>query len=197
MKSTPKLRSPAATTLAAVGALVLSSAAWAQQVHQAEVAGAADAAAQVKAGETVYQTVCLACHQADGKGLPGAFPPLAGSDYLLGDKERAVGVVLRGLQGEIVVNGVKYNSVMPAMTQLSDQEIADVVTYSLNTWGNKGGAVSSSLVAAERAKAAAEPKMADSPTQHPTTTAELKYQGAPTAMAPRVRRSASPRAHRT
>jgi nitrite reductase (NO-forming)/hydroxylamine reductase len=169
-------------TLAAVGALVLSSAAWAQQVHQAEVAGAADAAAQVKAGETVYQTVCLACHQADGKGLPGAFPPLAGSDYLLGDKERAVGVVLRGLQGEVVVNGVKYNSVMPAMTQLSDQEIADVVTYALNTWGNKGGAVSSSLVAAERAKVAAEPKLADSPTQHPTTTAELKYQGAPTAM---------------
>jgi nitrite reductase (NO-forming)/hydroxylamine reductase len=191
MQFISKLRSPAAVPLAVAGALAIATAAWAAepsagssapQVHQAEVAGAADVTAQVKAGETVYQTVCLACHQADGKGLQGAFPPLAGSDYLLGDKERAVGVVLRGLQGEVVVNGVKYNSVMPAMTQLSDQEIADVVTYALNTWGNKGGSVSTSMVAAERAKVAAEPKTAGSPTQHPVTTAQLKYEGAPTAM---------------
>ena len=121
----------------------------------------------------------MACHQADGKGLPGAFPPLAGSDYLLGDKDRAVGVVVRGLEGEVVVNGVKYNSVMPAMTQLSDQEIADALTYAMNSWGNQGGAVAVAQVAAVRAKAAAEPKKASSPTQHPTTTAELKYQGAP------------------
>ncbi|HSW33164.1 MAG TPA: cytochrome D1 domain-containing protein [Steroidobacteraceae bacterium] len=188
MQFIPKLRSPAAVPLAVAGALALATAAWATepsasasapQVHQAEVAGAAGIAAQVKAGESVYQTVCLACHQADGKGLPGAFPPLAGSDYLLGDKDRAVGVVVRGLEGEIVVNGVKYNSVMPAMTQLSDQEIADALTYSMNSWGNQGGAVTVAQVAAVRAKAAAEPKTAASPTQHPTTTAELKYQGAP------------------
>ncbi len=188
MQFNPKLRSPAAVPLAVAGAVALATAAWAAepsasasapQVHQAEVAGAAGIAAQVKAGESVYQTVCLACHQADGKGLPGAFPPLAGSDYLLGDKDRAVGVVVRGLEGEIVVNGVKYNSVMPAMTQLSDQEIADALTYSMNSWGNQGGAVTVAQVAAVRAKAAAEPKTAASPTQHPTTTAELKYQGAP------------------
>ena len=188
MQSIPKLRSPAAVPLAVAGALALATAAWAAepsasasapQVHQAEVAGAAGIAAQVKAGESVYQTVCLACHQADGKGLPGAFPPLAGSDYLLGDKDRAVGVVVRGLEGEVVVNGVKYNSVMPAMTQLSDQEIADALTYAMNSWGNQGGAVTVAQVAAVRAKAAAEPKTAASPTQHPTTTAELKYQGAP------------------
>ncbi len=149
------------------------------QVHQAEVAGAAGISAQMKAGENTFQTVCLACHQADGKGLPGAFPPLAGSDFLLGDKDRAVGVVVRGLEGEVVVNGVKYNSVMPAMTQLSDQEIADALTYAMNSWGNKGGAVPVAQVAAVRAKVAAEPKTAASPTQHPTTTAELKYQGAP------------------
>ena len=134
------------------------------QVHQAEVAGAAGISAQMKAGESTYQTVCLACHQADGKGLPGAFPPLAGSDYLLGNKDRAVGVVVRGLEGEVVVNGVKYNSVMPAMTQLSDQEIADALTFAMNSWGNKGGAVSVAQVAAVRAKAAAEPKTAASPT---------------------------------
>ena len=98
MQLNPKLRSPAAVPLAVAGALALATAAWAAepsasasapQVHQAEVAGAAGIGAQVKAGESVYQTVCLACHQADGKGLPGAFPPLAGSDYLLGDKDRA------------------------------------------------------------------------------------------------------------
>jgi nitrite reductase (NO-forming)/hydroxylamine reductase len=187
MTSNSTLRSSVAT-LAAAGALALAATSWAAepsaspsapQVHQAEVAGAAGVAAQVKAGESVYQTVCLACHQADGKGLPGAFPPLAGSDYLLGDKDRAVGVVVRGLEGEVVVNGIKYNSVMPAMTQLSDQEIADALTYAMNSWGNQGGAVTVAQVAAVRAKAAAEPKTAASPTQHPTTTAELKYQGAP------------------
>ena len=170
----------AAAVLAAAGSLGLGTSALAQQVHKAEVAGAAGATpAQIAAGKTVYDIACMACHQADGKGLPGAFPPLAGSDYLLGDKNRAVGVVVRGLQGEVVVNGIKYNSVMPAMTQLSDTEIADALTYALNSWGNQGGAVSSSLVAAERARAAAETPKADTPTQHPTTTAELKYQGAP------------------
>ena len=111
-----------------LGALALSATAAlagvtavAQQVHQAEVAGATVTPAQMQGGEKVFQTVCMACHQADGKGLPGMFPPLAGSDYLLGGKERAVGVVVNGLQGEVVVNGNKFNSVMPAMVQLSDQ----------------------------------------------------------------------------
>ena len=182
-----KLKMPAgvAAAIAMTGFVGISSPLWAQAVHKAEVASAAAASAEeIKAGEAVYQTVCMACHQTDGKGIAGAFPPLAGSDYLLGNKERAVGVVLRGLEGEVIVNGVKYNSVMPAMTQLSDTEIAAVITYALNTWGNKGGAVSTSLVAAERAKVAAEPKTAGSPTQHPTTTSELKYQGAPAAMTP-------------
>jgi nitrite reductase (NO-forming)/hydroxylamine reductase len=178
---TSKLHLPvhAAIALAVTGSMALATTAWAQQVHKAEVAGAADISAQLKSGEAVYQTVCLACHQADGKGLPGAFPPLAGSDYLLGGKDRAIGVVVRGLEGEVVVNGVKYNSVMPAMTQLSDQEIADALTYAMNSWGNAGGAVNTSQVAAIRAQASKETKTASSPTQHPTTTAELKYAGAP------------------
>jgi nitrite reductase (NO-forming)/hydroxylamine reductase len=193
MQFIAKLRSPAVRPLAAVGALALAATAWAAtpstsatgpQVHQAEAAGATASPAQIAAGKAVYEVACLACHQADGKGLPGAFPPLAGSDYLLGDKDRAVGVVVNGLQGEVVVNGVKFNSVMPAMTQLSDQEIADALTFALNSWGNAGGAIAPSRVAAERAKAAAVPKKADSPTQHPTTTAELKYQGAPSPLTP-------------
>src|SRR5690606_39983740 len=102
--------------------------------------------------------------------------------YLLGSKERAVGAVVRGLVGEVVVNGIKYNSVMPAMTQLSDQEIADALTYAMNSWGNQGGAVAPSLVAAVRAKAGEEPKKAASPTEHPTMTSEFKYGGAPLAI---------------
>ncbi len=185
MMSKLKMSARVAAAIAMTGFVGISAPLWAQAVHKAEVASATAASAEeIKAGEAVYQTVCMACHQTDGKGIAGAFPPLAGSDYLLGNKERAVGVVLRGLEGEVIVNGVKYNSVMPAMTQLSDTEIAAVITYALNTWGNKGGAVSTSLVAAERAKVAAEPKTAGSPTQHPTTTSELKYQGAPAAMTP-------------
>jgi nitrite reductase (NO-forming)/hydroxylamine reductase len=85
---------------------------------------------------------------------------------------------VRGLQGEVTVNGQKFNSVMPAMTQLSDQQIADAVTYVLNSWGNKGGSVAVERVTAERAQAAKEGIKADSPTQHPTTVGELQYQGA-------------------
>jgi len=75
-------------------------------------------------------------------------------------------VVVRGLEGEVVVNGVKYNSVMPAMTQLSDQEIAERTHVRDELVGNAGGAVNVSQVAAVRAKAAKEPKTASSPTQH-------------------------------
>jgi nitrite reductase (NO-forming)/hydroxylamine reductase len=176
-----KLHRPVRAVLGVAVAVSLgvASATWGQQVHNAEVAGAAASAAQIASGQKVFETTCMACHQADGKGLPGAFPPLAGSDYLLGDKDRAVAVIVNGLEGEVEVNGVKFNSIMPAMTQLSDQEIADALTYALNSWGNAGGAIAASQVAAERAKAAATPKKADSPTQHPTTVAELKYQGAP------------------
>ena len=179
MTSKFSVRARVAASLAAAGSLILSSGAWAQQVHQAEVAGASPLAAQVADGKKVFDSICAACHQADGKGLPGAFPPLAGSDYLLGNPDRAAHVVVFGLTGEVEVNGIKYNSVMPAMTQLSDKEIADALTYAMNSWGNKGGAVSTTTVAAARAKAEATPKKAGSPTEHPTTTSELKYQGAP------------------
>jgi nitrite reductase (NO-forming) / hydroxylamine reductase len=186
----PKRHSfPGLTRLAAVPALLLlGSTGLAQspakgsdspQVHQAEVAAAAAPdAARMKAGQDVFNLACVACHQATGEGLPGAFPPLAKSDYLLADPARAAGIVVRGLTGEVTVNNVKYNSVMPAMTQLSDQQIADVVTYVLNSWGNKGGSIAVERVAAERASAAKEGITAASPTQHPTTVAETQYQGA-------------------
>ena len=179
MRSRSTIRHRSVLALGATATLALAGGVHAQQVHQAEVAGSASLETRIASGKQVYETVCMACHQADGKGMPGAFPPLAGSDYLLGDPARAVGVVVNGLQGEVVVNGNKFNSVMPAMVQLSDQQIADALTYAMNSWGNSAGPVTVAQVAAERAKAAATPKSADSPTQHPTTTSELKYQGAP------------------
>jgi nitrite reductase (NO-forming)/hydroxylamine reductase len=176
----PTLTRTAFMFAAFAAATMASSLAAAQQVHAAEVAAAAAPSAErMKAGEEVFQSICMACHQESGKGLPGAFPPLAGSDFLLSDPARAIGIIINGLQGEVVINGVKYNSVMPAMTQLSDQQIADALTYALNSWGNSGGVVAVEHVAAERARAAQAPKTAESPTQHPTTQAELKYAGAP------------------
>jgi nitrite reductase (NO-forming)/hydroxylamine reductase len=159
---------------------VASATVAAQQVHQAEVAAAAAPALaeSVSAGRKVFTTACSACHQETGLGLAGAFPPLAKSDYLLKNPKRAVDVVLRGLQGEVIVNGVKYNSVMPAMPQLSDQEIADALTYALNSWGNEGGSINPTDVATARKKLLAGARAAGAPTDHPgTIVAQDKYQG--------------------
>ncbi len=92
-------------------------------------------AEKIAAGKSLYQKTCFACHQANGEGIPNAFPPLAKSDYLNADVKRAIGVVVNGKTGEITVNGKKYNSVMTKQT-LTDDEIADVLTYVYNSWGN-------------------------------------------------------------
>jgi nitrite reductase (NO-forming) len=97
-------------------------------------------AERVAEGRQVYEQNCAACHQLTGKGIPGAFPPLAGSDYLLADKARGIRAILHGLQGELVVNGQTYNGVMPALL-LGDEEVASVMSYVLNSWGNAGGGV--------------------------------------------------------
>lgn len=96
--------------------------------------------ARMKAGEIVFKQNCMACHQAQGEGVANAFPPLAKSDYLMKDKARAIRIVGSGLSGEITVNGVKYNSVMPALG-LSDDDVASVLTYVRNSFGNKGDLV--------------------------------------------------------
>jgi nitrite reductase (NO-forming) len=96
---------------------------------------------QIEKGKRVYMQACFACHQANGQGLPGVFPPLAKSDYLMADKERSIRAVVKGLSGEITVNGKKYNGVMPPVS-LSEEQVANVLTYVRNTWGNAGDAVS-------------------------------------------------------
>ncbi len=88
-------------------------------------------------GKRVYAQTCFACHQAEGQGLPPVFPPLAKSDYLMADRDRAIRGVIKGQSGEMVVNGQKYNGVMPPVL-LSDEQIAQVVTYVMNSWGNSG-----------------------------------------------------------
>lgn len=100
-------------------------------------------------GERVFNANCLACHQADGKGIPGAFPPLAKSDYLMADKARAISTVLHGLEGSIVVNGQSFNSIMPKLL-LTDDDVANVLTYVRNSWGNQGDNVTLEEVQAVR-----------------------------------------------
>jgi nitrite reductase (NO-forming) len=102
-------------------------------------------------GQRVFDQNCLACHQPTGKGIPGAFPPLAGSDYLLSKPERAIEILLKGLSGKITVSGKDYNGVMPAV-QLSDESIANVLTFILNSWGNNGGEISPEKVMEKRAQ---------------------------------------------
>ncbi len=100
-----------------------------------KVVTAKTTADRIKLGAAIYTNNCLACHQGNGTGIKAAFPPLAKSDYLNGNKELAIETVVHGRSGELTVNGEKYNSVMPAQ-QLNDEEIANVLTYVYHQWDN-------------------------------------------------------------
>jgi nitrite reductase (NO-forming) len=112
---------------------------------------------QIHAGRELFVGTCSVCHQASGAGLPGVFPPLAKSDYLAADPKRAIGILLHGLTGKLTVNGGDYDSVMPAMSQLNDDAIANILTYVLNSWGNPGGRVLTEEVKKARAAGAPTP----------------------------------------
>jgi nitrite reductase (NO-forming) len=107
-------------------------------------------------GAQVYTTICANCHQKDGKGIPGVFPPLAKSDFLMADKERAIGIVMNGLKGEVRVNGNVFNAEMP-MLGLSDAQIAGALTYVRNSFGNQGEMVTMAEVAQVRAGGGRKP----------------------------------------
>jgi glucose/arabinose dehydrogenase/cytochrome c553 len=102
------------------------------------------------AGEKIYNTYCAACHQRDGKGASGRFPPLANTDWVTGDKNKLIKIVMQGLQGEIAVNGETYNNVMPPHNFLSDEEISKILTYVRQSFGNKASAVSAEEVSKVR-----------------------------------------------
>jgi nitrite reductase (NO-forming) len=110
---------------------------------------------QVKAGQQLFTGTCSVCHQANGEGLPGVFPPLAKSSLIAADPKRPVQILLHGLNGKLTVNGKEYDSVMPPMTQLNDDEMANIITYVLNNWGNPGGHVEAADVTKARATPAA------------------------------------------
>ncbi len=103
---------------------------------------AGGAAADASPGATTFTQICASCHQAKGQGVPGTYPPLAGSALAQdADATKPIRIVLHGFQGAIERNGKTYNGVMTAWAQLSDQEIADVLTYVRSSWGNSAGAV--------------------------------------------------------
>lgn len=105
-------------------------------------------------GEQLFQR-CATCHQATGQGVPGAFPPLAGSEYANAkNPTAAINVVLHGLQGPVTVKGAQFNSMMPPFgtgMEMTDEEVAKVLTYVRSAWGNSASAVTAEQVRAQRA----------------------------------------------
>lgn len=107
-------------------------------------------------GAALYAAQCAACHQASGQGLPGVFPPLAGSEWVLGKDSTAAAILLHGVQGPLTVKGATYNGVMPAFKDsLNDAQIAALLTHIRSQWGNAAGAVTPETVANVRAETAA------------------------------------------
>ncbi len=101
-------------------------------------------------GQQVYGANCVACHQATGKGLPGVFPPLDGSEWVNGDPRILANIVLHGVTGDISVAGQVYKGAMPSFAQLGDAELAAVLSHVRSAWSNKSAAIKSGLIATER-----------------------------------------------
>ena len=101
-------------------------------------------------GKDVYTTYCISCHQTNGEGLTGVYPPLANSDHLSKDQSGSIIILLKGQQEEITVNGMKYKLPMAPLNYLTDQQIADVLNYMGNSWGNKFNAVTPDQVKSKR-----------------------------------------------
>ena len=120
---------------------------------------------QMKRGAAVYARTCIACHQPTGMGLPPVFPPIANAPIVVGNPELPIKFILQGLMGPITVNGTTYNSMMPPVVGVTDGDIADVLTYVRQSFGNKGNPVSADQVKAVRAATAGRTAM--------WTTAEL------------------------
>jgi len=138
-----------------MGAFAGEEAVHARAVQELHQAGALSEAEEQASGASVFSSRCAACHQANGRGVPGVFPPLAGSEFVNGDSARLVRLVLHGLTGPVSVEGATFNGAMPAWKdQLRDAEIAAVLTYVRSSFGNASSGVSAGLVSAERAATA-------------------------------------------
>jgi mono/diheme cytochrome c family protein len=121
---------------------------------------------QLSDGKQVFSTTCAACHQATGEGVPGVYPPLAGSEWVNGEDAKVIRILLHGVTGPIEVVGETFNSMMPPWGgTLKDADIAAVLTYVRSQWGNKGAPITAAKVASIRA--------ATSTRTTPWTAAEL------------------------
>lgn len=97
-------------------------------------------------GKTLFEQRCSNCHRADGKGMGTLYPPIAGSDYLKGNKEKIICMIKYGANEEIIVNGVKYKMQMLGQHDLNEVEISDIMNYIYNAWGNNLGPIELSEV---------------------------------------------------
>jgi len=106
--------------------------------------------AQKADGKQIYIGKCAACHQATGLGIPGVFPPLAGSEWVVGDEKILTLIMLHGVNGEMEVKGTVYKGAMPAWKSLSDGDLAAVMSYIRSDWGNKSAEIAPDTVATQR-----------------------------------------------
>jgi mono/diheme cytochrome c family protein len=111
---------------------------------------AADAGVTKVDGAQIYAGKCVTCHQASGLGVPGVFPPLAASEWALGDEKVLANILLHGINGEIEVKGTQYKGAMPAWNAMSDIELAAVASYIRSQWGNKGAEIKPETIKAQR-----------------------------------------------
>jgi len=110
-----------------------------------------DSADAVKRGKTVYKAYCLSCHQFDGGGVENLNPPLIKTPFVLGNKERFIQIILKGFDKRVEIDGEQYSNNMPSLNFLTNQQIADVMTYVRNDFGNKATLVRPAEVQAVRA----------------------------------------------
>ncbi len=136
----------------------------------------------LREGQEAFVTTCAPCHRVNGQGMPGIFPPLAGSDFIAGtDKTTVISSVLKGITGKLVVNGTEYNNIMPPMSHLPDPEIAKILSYVYNSWGNPGGMVAAQEVSSARATLGVSTDLAQGERHSGAQESEMKYRGAPSA----------------
>ncbi len=144
------------TSLIACGGTAPADTAATNATPSAAATAAPEAATAVsnELGEAIYARNCTTCHMPNGAGVPGAFPPLAGSEWVTGSVDKPIAIVLHGLQGPITVSGKQFSAVMVANGidgPLSDEEIASVLSYVRSSWGNSASAVTPADVARVRA----------------------------------------------
>ena len=131
----------------------LTNSRFGDQRTLAELSGPAPGAAAAGGavdGAAIFAAQCAACHQATGKGLPGVFPPLDGSEWVHGEPRILANILLHGVTGEIEVEGQTYQGAMPAFAQLSDAELAGVASYIRSAWSNQAEPLTAELFATER-----------------------------------------------